>query len=103
MISDSPFRFTIPKITTKVKSQVYVQLLPWMNALHYIIRMNYLAARSVLHRLLENVCTGTFQTQIRDFSVLTFIHNDLFLGLFQGLRWGFGRLHSQRLLASLAK
>lgn len=40
-------RFTIPKIATKVKSQVYVQLSPWMNALHYVIRMNYLAARFV--------------------------------------------------------
>ena len=82
---------------------MYVQLLPWMNALHYIIRMNYLATRSVFHRLLENVWTRTLQKQIRDFSVLTCIYNDIFLGLFQGLRWDFGGLHSRRRLVSLAK
>ncbi|XP_020602399.1 uncharacterized protein LOC110041456 isoform X2 [Orbicella faveolata] len=41
-------RFTIPKITTTVKSKVYVQLLPWMKALQYIIRMSYLTTRKVL-------------------------------------------------------
>ena len=101
MLFVSPFRFTIPKITTTVKSKVYVQLLPWMKALQYIIRMSYLTTRFVFHRLLENSRTRTLEKQLRDFRVLTFIYNDFLLGLFQGLRCGFGRLHSQRLLVSL--